>query len=374
MFIEIDESVDELIIGNNQPAIDFIDSILTAHRMGNVLLILNRKQVGQYQACDSLSGLSRRTIGLLSTRRNDYKAALRSASRSLLVCAPGKENNISWHGSVVRVSFRILDLHHLMTQKFFLAEGPNDVEVLGFLIDEYLTFLGYPKAYVTYRPLIGGGGTLPHVLAAEAVTPAKGMVICDRDRCDIVPPFTHNTTIQKAVQEAQRQNLIGETLGISDNSPFFGIDVTWGRTIENMVGPNVVDVFLESQGRRAERAIFTAAFDMFPVLTEADRLLWRYLNLKSGTAVLTDQLAALRKELGSVPAAVTGRLDALTKVALPKDLLLWIGENRSAQRWTSALRKAVQDDLQDQDYRHAVEAIALPMLTLAAGDSTARRS
>lgn len=374
MFIQIDKSVDEEVLCGHTGASEFLDDVINAHRLGNLLLVLSRAQLARYRECTTLSHTSRRMLGLLSTRLNDYKAALRSASRSVIVCSPSHENNYRVEGSIAWISYRLLDSHNLHTQKFFLAEGRRDIDLIGMLAEEYYNIVRYPRAYVTFRPLLGGGGALHHVLESETVTPARGFVVCDRDACVAVPPFGHNTTGQKALSSAQQLGLIGDSLGLSDTSPFFGFQVTWGRTIENMVGPHMLESYFVSMNRKAERATITAAFPDFPTLNPSEQLLWRYLNLKGGTPILTEQLTALREAFGSVPAPILARLGPISAAVVPADTIDWLIDNRAARRWTASLKSAIALDLANPTFRQAVEALALPLLTLAAGDGTARRS
>lgn len=374
MFYELDGSVEEEVIAGHEPAIDFLDAVITSHRMGNVVLVLSKLQTIRFRSLEKLSGISRKTLGLLSTKSNDYRAAMRSCERRVIVVSPTVEQNFRLIDNVVRVSYRLLGLEHLMTQKFFLAEGKRDIGLMDVLASEYLSSVGYPRSYVSFRPLLGGGGALPHVLESELVTPHKGLAVCDRDACGDVPPYGHNTTIKKTMESVCTLGLSDGSFGLSSTSPFFGIEPTWGRSIENLVGPNLLDAYFVARNRRDERSLFLKAFPQFPSLSLGEQIVWRFLNLKSGTTNAIGQITPFLKNITGVdrPSFDTSKgWDVLT---IPADTIDWVIENQAAQRWTQALRRAVAIDLTVASFRQAVEAFALPLLTLAAGDSGARRS
>ncbi|WP_152524694.1 hypothetical protein [Novosphingobium lindaniclasticum] len=374
MFIEIDESIDHEIDSGCQAAIDLIDLLCTAHRMGNLILALTRPQAVRYRQLPAISDLSRRTASFISLRLNDYIAAMKAASRVIRACSPTVQNNFSFSGKTCQVSYRILSQSHILTQKFLLGEGFRDVSVLRIIASEYYATVSYPSAYVTFRPLIGGGGSCHHALQAETAIPCKGLAICDRDAVSAVPPFKHNTTAEKVAACTDEMSLMTHVLGVSENSPFFGFDVTWGRTIENMIGPNLLDTYFSAMNRPIERQKFTSAFPQFPQLDPAEIVLWRDLNLKDGTPSLHAQLQILRNEIGPITASLTGRLSAISQIALPSDTLDWIIENQVGSRFSRGVSRALRCDLGIPAYRTGVEKFALPLLTLAAGDSSARRS
>lgn len=374
MFVEIDDSIDSDLDEGVDAAVGFMDELFTAHRLGNLILVLKRKQAVRYRELLQLSGSSRKTAGQISNRLNDYTAAMGSATRRILACSPKVENSYRFEGQSVRVFYRLLLLEHLSCQKFLLGEGIRDVDIIGFLTKEYYSLNSYPSGYVTYRPLIGGGGSCHHVLEAEQVTPCKGFVICDRDAVLSVPPFKANSTAEKVYESAKRLGLMGDRLGLSDVSPFFGFDITWGRTIENMIGPHVLDLYFSANGRMHERRKFAHAFQNFPNLSELEMTIWRDLNLKDGTGSMTLNVEALRKEIGTIPMAVVEKLGPLGELKFPPDTLDWIRENQTGQRWTSHLRVSARRDLASSIYREAIARLALPLLTIAAGDASARRS
>lgn len=374
MFVEIDESIDDELFGGVEIAIKFIDELFTAHRLGNLILVLKRAQAVRYRELTELSAASRKTASQISNRLNDYAAAMGSATRRILACSPTVENSYRFDGQIVRVSYRLLALDHLACQKFLLGEGIRDIEIIGFLTNEYYSLNSYPSGYVTYRPLIGGGGSSHQVLEAEQVAPCKGFAVCDRDAVASVPPFKANSTAEKVYECTKRLGLMGDRLGLSEVSPFFGFDITWGRTIENMIGPHVFETYLIANNRKQERKPFAEAFQNFPDLSDLEIIIWRDLNLKEGTGSMTNNLEVLRKEIGSVPMAIVEKLGALSELRFPTDTLDWIRENQTGQRWTSALRASARRDLSISIYCEAIARIALPLLALAAGDASARRS
>ena len=374
MFSEIDPSLDSKINAGSRPEIDFLDAAISAHKLGNILLVLSRAQSLAYQANINVSNTSKRMLGFLSAKSSDYRAAMRLAHRKIIVCSSEVEPSYRISAGSVRISFRMLDLHHLMTQKSLLTEGKRDVDLLELLCDEYYTAIRYPRSYVAYRPLLGGGGAISHVLQSEEAIPHKGMMVCDRDSCGPSPPFKRNSTAQKAMNAANDLGLANNKLGISEVSPFFGFELTWGRTIENLIGPNALEAFFNAGNRRAERALFVSAFPDFPALDTAELTLWRYINLKTGTPVLTEQLNMLKNSMGAVPAGIAARLRQISAVSIPADAIDWFVANQAAQRWTTALRAGIQSDLSISEFRTAIEIIAIPLRTLAAGDKSARRS
>ncbi|WP_156317964.1 hypothetical protein [Blastomonas sp. AAP25] len=374
MFIELDPSVDADLSAQTESAIEFVDDLLSAHRNGHLIAVLSRRQALQFSDLGWLSLASRRTASHISKRLNDYTAAMASAARRIVILSPSVQNNFQFDGGVVRTSYRVLSSQHLTCQKFFLAEGRRDIDILTLISDEYYNYYSYPRNYVLFRPLIGGGGSCGQVLETELISPCKGYAVCDRDTTLDVPPFNKNSTGDKLHCAAKNLGLIRDDIGISEVSPFFGFGVTWGRTIENFVGPNLFGLYLSCNMRRAESKAFFQAFANFPNLDDVELSIWRMLNFKDGTRNLQGVLEFLRKNVGSVPPRILQRLEYMSDLKFPGDTLDWIISNQAANRWSRQIRQSVLKDFQYVSYLEGVASFAIPLLTLAAGDASAART
>lgn len=373
MFYEIDSSLDALIAHPTPAFIDKLDIIFTAHRVGNIIFVPTRDQLKSFDNID-ISNLSKKTARYISTRINDYRAAKAEVSRYISLCDDSVTTNYIIEVGRALVSHNYLDIFHLITQKFFLAEAHRDISFALTLTEAYLDMLRYPTSYVSVRPIQGGGSALCHALSMEQIAPCKGMMMCDRDTVDDPPPLKKNSTSAKAQATAMAMNLIDQSLGISPTSPFFASLLTWGYSIENLVGPHSLECYLSSLNRIAERAAIVSAFPNFPALNQSEWFFWRYLNLKSGTPNLKPVLDRFKKEIGPVPAAITGRLAQLASLSLPADAVDWLVTSYSFGRFRGALRTALQRDLNVPVYQSAVSAIAITAMAVCAGDKSAHRT
>jgi hypothetical protein len=375
MFYHIEEDLLVEIESGSQSAADFLDYALTAHRMGRFVLALSRRQILRLNVVNTISSLSTKTLSFISNKSNDYFSAAGLASRVIRICTNTKTPNIYFSGRDVFVNVSLITLEHALNQKFVLGESFRDTSMLEILSKAYLRGEGYPESLIKFRALAGGGGNLCHVLAAESPSPIKGIVVCDGDTHSAVPPFPANTTGQKAWDQAVAMGLMGTKLGISLTNPFFAFLASHGRTIENMVRPNLLEKYFSANSAgRAKRADFIAAFPNYPDLSAQDIVMWQTLNLKVGTPNLTANFGHIRTIFGSVPMQMGLRSKALAAVSLPGDTIDWIIENWAGTKESASVMKAIQSDLEEPGYKSAVSEWAIILSHLAAGDVAAART
>lgn len=201
----------------------------------------------------------------------------------------------------------------------------------------------------------------------EDIHPRKGLVICDRDTCAGVPPFAVGTTGERAFQRSRSLGLLNARLGWSDISPLFGFLSTWGRTLENYVGPHVTNLFF-SENRRPELTTFTNAFPHFPRLTNYEWDIWRMVNLKDGTRTWTPVAQWLRSVHGTPPAETLPRLRHYSQIRLPGDVIQWVIENAAGTQHSRRLQAAIKSDLTNGPYNDAIREVAVLLREVAAGD------
>jgi hypothetical protein len=275
-------------------------------------------------------------------------------------------------GKEVTLSAGYFTEESLLTQSFFIAENLTDIKFVSLLIEVALDLAAYPATYLKFRPVGGGGSTVRDSISAEAAVPLRGLVMCDRDKCGPIPPLKDNSTSKSAFSRARELGLVDAGVGLSTRNPFFGFLVTWGFSAENFVGPHLLDAYFDTVSR-AERARFTLVFPDFPRLNDAELEVWRLLNLKRGTPVMTEVLGALKDTFGAVPAYLLPRFKHATKLSVPRDVISWSIDNKAATRWSRLVRQAIASDLKLARYRGGVWELTERMRTLLAGDQAAAR-
>lgn len=373
MFYQIDSSLDGAIENGDPELTDFCDEALTSHRMSNIILALSRNQMRLIEGGTAFGALARKTATYISQKSSDYRAAMRQASRVIIVCDDSKTDSFSISGKFAYVNKKLISRNHILSQSFLLCENVEDAKLYNIIIKEALNSTGYPSSYIGMRLAGGGGSTLPQTLKAEQALPLKGMVICDADIVPSPPPFKHNSTAHKAFEAAKEINLCN-SLGMSDCNPLFGLFTTYGPSIENIIGPNLLDSYFQSNGRPEERAKICLAFPSFPELSDLERVIFHVLDLKNGTRVLTNRFDIIREINGSVPPQIANRSNQLTSAVIPRDVIGWINENYLHSRYSGQIKDAIKRDLTNRRYLGMLRPLMQGALDLLAGDTAARRT
>jgi hypothetical protein len=332
MFYQIDAALDDKIISADPEVVTFIEEALVAHRMSNLILVFSRTQMKLIESNLDFSLAARKTLALISQRSNDYRSAMALASRRIIICDDTKTVTFSIAGDTAFVNYKTLRNNHILTQSFFLCENLTDVQFYFILAKNFLAFGRYPENYVVMRPVAGGGSTTFQALYAEQALPLKGMVICDSDKLEPAPPFKHGSTAAKAFEAAIFLEAC-DCLGLSIKNPLFGFFTTPGFSIENVIGPNLLEVYFEANARHQERQVILKAFPHFPLMDEAEWILWQSLDLKNGTRTLTQQMSRLKDRYQVVPPAILARAKSYTTVKVPSDFFRWVVANHSSSRW-----------------------------------------
>jgi len=199
------------------------------------------------------------------------------------------------------------------------------------------------------------------------------LVLCDRDQAEPVPPFSVGTTGESAHTRAIALALLSGPLGWSDVSPMFGMAVTWGRTLENYVGPNLLDYYFSQSSSKAERKLLTDAFPTFPNLSSEEWAFWRMINLKDGTKepAFAKVLAEYKTQFGAPPKPLLPFLKNYGAAKIPGDTIGWVVKNAAGSVHSRKIIQAIGRDMRHSAYLDGVRDLATLLREVAAGDRRA---
>jgi len=375
MFVELGESLFPEAASESHQLRAYVERLLSAHHCGNIILLPSRRHILSFKSL-GLGYFSNTVLTYISNRLQEYVAASRLASRILVVHHPSKEAN--WRfgdAGKIHVSMNVLNSERLHSKAFFLGEHVTDVKLISALADIYLRSLSYPSLFINFRSAMGGGSALAEALAVEEPSPHKGLVVVDRDVATSVPPFRLGTTGRTAFDRATAMNLCDASVGWSKVTPMFAFLATWGRMLENYVGPHLLSAYFDSHNRGLELRLASEAFPNFPNLSEIEMEFWRSINLKDGSndREMRESVDAVNALFGDIPPNMASRLHAISKLKVPGDVLEWVTENYSVSRHTSNIRRAMNSDIKNDSYKAGLETLANNLLTVAAGDRSALR-
>ncbi len=351
---------------------DFISDVLQAHRLGIFLVMIPRREIVELLGMD-FSQSSKATLNYISTKLSDYEIAANLSRRVLTVCDHSVEPKYQIVGRNVRISSRLLSLERCVTKAFFLAENLTDIRLIRVLCDTIFKIEPYPSDLICFRPVLGGGSTVADALENEDPVPQKGIVLCDRDKEADVPPFAAGTTGEIAHRRAITLALLSGPLGWSDISPMFGFAATWGRTLENYVGPNLLDYYFSVSTSRNQRKLLTDAFPKFPNLSAEEWWFWCILNLKDGTKppTLAKVLDEFKTRFGIPPKAQLPFLKYYGAVKIPGDTIDWVVNNAADSVHSKKIAQAIERDLRHPEYFEGIRLLATLLREVAAGDRRA---
>ena len=375
MYFKLSEKFETMSVNELGSYADFFETLFTAHRLGFHIIIAKRKLLLKIRELLGISGRAKATIDQISNKLNEYYSAS-STVRRIIICSPPEPGlTFRLEDRDVVISIDILNEHHLLQQKFLLTENLTDGSIVIALSEVFLKSGNYPINFIAYRAIGGGGNTLADALREEAnnAPRPKGLAFCDSDGSKNPPPFIDNTTAWRAFAIAAELNLVNQGIGLSLSSPFFAFDVTRGHSIENYIGPNLLECYFNALNRRTERLAFMRAFPNFPKLSALEITIWMSLNLKIGTTSLKGVFDLLRRENGSVPPQMLARHTSYIQLSFPGDVLAWIITN-SKGRWQRPIENAVRLDLKYDAYLSSIEHHANLIRDICAGDTSARQA
>lgn len=348
---------------------DKIESILIAHSMGSHLFAPTPREVVKLESISGLGITARRMLGLIGKRASEYAIARRSVVRKIVIELPGSGRFLDFVGHEIRIDISRLRAEWLFSQpRLFVENASNDGRLYDALISEFLRAADQSVTCFSVNPMHGGGTTLGAVVIGEKLRGPKGLCLSDRDTWRVGPPYQ---------QMAKRlsEELIGSNLIIAampefeSRVPVFEWRLTKTRMLENMIGPNLLDVYFQHcpPDGRAARQTFEAAFTQFPILNPDEFVIWTIADFKRGPFDLDDLKAGFLERTGRRVPWPDNRLLLMGAPTVPPASIAWIAHERDG-RHTHEIAAAIQEDLKSAIYASMLEDIASVARDLLAAD------
>ena len=229
-----------------------------------------------------------------------------------------------------------------------------------------------PSVYMRVDKQHGGGNTLAAVIRHLHGSDLHGVCICDRDCIQAVPPFGVGTTGGAALEALVSLGLAIAAEGyITILKRSFYFLVTHGWSLENYIGPSLLDLFFSHRPEaRAARPDFVRAFPQFPQLSDNQMLEWWMINFKAVQPLATLVNGYVYLQAGEL--ANEERLELLAELTIPTSVIPWIIDNSYDTRHSRAVHKAILDDMANETYRVALYDLAKVIFTVCAADDRAK--
>ncbi|MEJ1934942.1 hypothetical protein WDZ92_32500, partial [Nostoc sp. NIES-2111] len=315
-----------------------IDLLLEKHCSRSHLLCLSPAEVKKLRGAITFGPRALRTLDTILRRSQDYFSSFRNVRQYLLV-SPLQIQTVGGHNQ---------------RQISVILSGLEQLQL--------------PSAHVLVRPFHGGGNTLGSAIEELVGPRIQGLCIVDRDCCSSIPPFPEGKTAFSAFNALCR---IG-AMTIRENQlqhlrPFFRLMISQGWSLENLIGPNLAEVYFEANNRISERHRFLEVFPTFPELSDSERKEWWLVNFKASDQSADEFVAGHHSQYGEFidPA----RAAKLANLTLPRDAVTWIGSSWRSGRHAGTVRTAIRRDLRWPDYASFIEELAHAALSNLSADA-----
>ncbi len=366
MLVKLDRSFADLSIGDLRDHYNIIQRLLHSHQEQKILLYIFPRLADKLVSDPHFGYVNISIVKRISTRTPDYFAAFKFFYRHILLypnthnIAPVQSERImsGFADNVIAIA--------TATPRFYLENGVNDGRLYSALFDTTSKLIEAPRHLVRYRRFHGGGSTLGHAVSDLEENVLVGMSVCDRDGTMSVPPFREYSTGAGMLACCEEKNAVSVDETISHLHPFFRILPTFGWSLENYIGPHLLEeFFLANTDSAVQRPSFVRAFPNFPNLNEIEYKEWFLSNHKrSNQPAETVNAGRSRLELPPSP----DRDTLICALSVPNNAVEWVIANHSDTRFSRHIQNAILRDLDNPIYFSALSEMARDFYEIFAAD------
>lgn len=377
MYVALDETLRQMAAGSWVEYELEIEALLHAHQRQALLFWLSPADAIRIREEVNLGPVSRSILSHIQRRSADYQQGLLKSERIIVLCSPESvQGSFQIVGSTVRYTISgFAERFASHRSSLFVENVLSDGRAIEAIYRLYCNYKRLPHSMAKFWLRHGGGSGLCSLFEAIEPEEIMGLCVCDSD----VMPFGSQLcrpggTADSAVTTCTKLNAMQRAdFGYSQVHPVFAFDLTGARTIEGLVGPQLLECYFgANQQARAERSAFAQLMPNFPRLTPEQYVLWISTNLKDGTASPVELEAALNAALPNAVLPSRAWLEGFAALSFPGNVIQWIWLNAQAGRHVRDNVRAMGFDLQNDHYRCHVERLVARSWTMLAADAAFR--
>ncbi|PTW37598.1 hypothetical protein [Rhodovulum kholense] len=345
-----------------------IEFLLLRHAERRILLSLPPAIISRVERDLHLGVLSAATLKSIKGRYLDYGSVGASVKFSIRVLPDGSEIVPTVNHEVFAAKSDVVINFLKDPPKLFLENAPNDGRFYKLLVELFHKKSGFPSGLCFSETFHGGGTALGAAMADLDTKILAGICICDRDTSGVAPPFPKGKTGEAALNAAVSKGAFTNGVSLVPAHPFFALLATLGWSMENYVGPNLLDLYFScNPGACDLRPKFFEAFPNFPELSERESREWfiSYLKEFQDGASVGEGVKRLR---GDTSGARNGAIGALQ---IPGSTIDWALGNARGTRYSKEIMTAINKDLSIEFYSDGVREIATRYAEIFTADSNA---
>lgn len=345
-----------------------IDRLLHRHLEKALLFCLTPLQIKRLKSVIQFGPQVRAALEVILHRSQDYLGTYRVAKLSIRVLPLGSTVAPGLDGR--HFNIKASDVGEFVNNdpKLFVENMSSDGLFYSFLIKQSLHLFGGNPQGVAMRVAGGGGAALGAQIVASVGGRIKGLCICDRDKGADVPPFVTGSTARNAIGHLVQAGAILDVQRPLDyNNPVFKLIITYGWSLENYIGPNLLSLYIESnETLKNYISDFLKVFPSFPSLSDSEMKEWMLINFRDPNQDWRNlkQCASSRHTI----ALTDDRAALLSGLAIPGTPISWILDNARYGRYKAELLQRLKKDLSNKVYFEAVRDVATYSMALLAAD------
>lgn len=362
MFLKLSDAVFE----GYSPILEYL---LIRHSERRILLALPPALISKIRRCSNIGPLANAALNSISDRYLDYSSMRRITRSGIRMLADESEKQREITDSVFEARQLEVKAFLDVAPKFYLENAPNDGNFYKLLIETFLAKEKVPTELCFSESFHGGGNTLGAAMENSDAAHLVGLCICDRDTGGDAPPFPKETTGEAAFAAAVAMKAVSNETPAVPLHPFFLIMATHGWSMENYIGPNLLDAFFQSNPSASElRVNFGAAFSDFPNLSAAEEQEWfsSHFKCQQDGADILESAYRLLGQPSQDRCAELGRLQ------VPSSALNWIIDNARGTRHSKSISRAIRLDLEINQYERSVRELSEVYISIFAADRRAK--
>jgi hypothetical protein len=343
--------------------------LLFLHSERRILFCLPPAMTARISRHTSIGPLARSVISSIQSSYLDY-SSMKHLVRSKIRVVPDSSTTPPLINADLLVGNQAIVRNFITCGPYlYLENAPNDGSFYEFLITSFFIKERIPRHLSFANTFHGGGNALGAAMAALQNSNLTGLCICDRDTAEDVPPFPLHSTGASALSAALMKGAISSILPPISAHPFFSIRPTLGWSMENYIGPHLLEAYFQNNPEAAvHRSNFVTVFPSFPALAEGETVEWFVSHYKSFQNAME-----VRNGLNRLNAPISEeRATLLGALQIPRNVLSWVISNAVTSRHTAEIRRAIQSDLCLKFYFEAVREIAMDYVNVFAADANAK--
>jgi|TARA_R100000049_G_C1946820_1_gene92305 hypothetical protein len=342
-----------------------IEALLESHFSAKILFCIKPAQIEFLRKNCEFGARSKRILSIIERKYQGYFASLRLSSGKVEIHNTAPRTPME---NVVQVSIEDIDWIINSQPALFVENALSDGGFYRSLLSILVSTEFGSEQFLSLLPYHGGGSTLGPLIETEFGKLAKGICLCDRDKVSDAPPFRSGSTAGSAYSSLRKLGIILEDGSGSDTNPFFRFATTCGWSLENYMGPHLVEFCLQHcEDGKSYHSALCDVFPNFPNLSSDEFFEWLSINFRSSTQP-KEEIVSQFPERFAGNSITDDRAEQLSALTLPADCLKNAIIFLRGGRYSSTARKLVEKDFSEYFSMTSLPKIVRSAQCALAGD------